>query len=112
MITYEQYKQAIENEPKDKEFKKLNDECFIYRGIIIDWNFMTRTLNCSWNFKTKEEDDEEIKIDELFNEGYVRMVGNKIDYVRPHITFSYDYQIEKYKDDIIKYIDFKISHSI
>lgn len=102
MITYEQYKQAIENEPKDKEFKKLNDECFIYRGIIIDFNF-----------KVEEEDDEEKPdLDELFNEGYVRKVGNKFDYVRPHITFSYDYQIEKYKDEIIKYIDFKISHSI
>lgn len=102
MITYEQYKQAIENEPKDKEFKKLDKECFIYRGIIIDWNFMSK----------EEEDDEEIKIEELFNEGYVRMVGDKIDYVRPHITFSYNYQIEKYKDEIIKYIDNKISHSI
>lgn len=101
MITYEQYKQAIENEPKDKEFKKLDEECFIYRGIIIDFNF-----------KVEEEVDEEIKIDELFNEGYVRMVGDKIDYVRPHITLDYDYQIEKYKDEIIKYIDFKISHSI
>lgn len=98
MITYEQYKQAIENEPKDKEFKKLDDECFIYRGIIIDFNF-----------KTKEEDDEEKPdFDELFNEGYVRKVGNKFDYVRPHITFSYDYQIEKYKDDIIDFIDSKI----
>ena len=102
MITYEQYKQAIENEPKDKEFKKLDEEYFIYRGIIIDYNF-----------KTKEEnEEEEIKIEELFNEGYVRKVGNKFDYVRPHITFSYNYQIEKYKDEIIKYIDFKISHSI
>lgn len=98
MITYEQYKQAIENEPKDKEFKKLDEECFIYRGIIIDYNF-----------KTKEEDEEEKPdFDELFNEGYVRKIGNKFDYVRPHITLNYDYQIEKYKDDIIEYINDKI----
>lgn len=105
MITYEQYKQAIENEPKDKEFIKFNKRCFIYRGVIIDYNY-------SLSQEEIPEYEEKPDFEELFNEGYVRMVGNKIDYVRPHITFSYDYQIEKYKDDIIKFIDNKISHSI
>lgn len=90
MITYEQYKQDIENEPKDKEFKKFNERCFIYRGILIDYNF---------------EEYESDEFDPYFDEGYVRMVGNKIDYIRPHVVLDFKNDIEKYKDEIIKYID-------
>lgn len=91
MISYEQYKQAIENEPNDKEFKKFNS-INIYRGILIDYNFDV-------------SDAESDEFDPYFDEGYVRMVGNKIDYIRPHVVLDYKNDIEKYKDDIIKYID-------
>lgn len=94
MITHEQYKQAIENEPKDKEFKKFNS-INIYRGILIDYNYDV-------------PDAESDEFDPYFDEGYVRMVGNKIDYIRPHVVLSFKNDIEKYKDDIIKYIDDKI----
>lgn len=99
MITYEQYKQAIENEPKDKEFKKFNERVYIYRGILIDYNYdVSDAIN-----------DE---FDPYFDEGYVRMVGNKIDYIRPHVVLDFKNDIEKYKDDIIKYINDKIKNKM
>lgn len=90
MISYTAYEEAIKNEPNDKEFKKFNSHVFIYRGILIDYNY------------DEYESDE---FDPYFDEGYVRMVGNKIDYIRPHVVLPFKNDIEKYKDDIIKYID-------
>ena len=99
MITFEEYKKFIELEPNDKEFKLFNHRVYIYRGILIDYNYKLKDI---------PEDEEKPNFEELFNEGYVRMVGKKIDYIRPHITLDFDYQIQKYKDDIIKFIDSKV----
>lgn len=101
MNTIEQYNQARLNEPKDKEFKKFNRYVYIYRGILIDYNFTSEDI---------PEKEEIPNFDELFNEGYNRFVGDKVDYIRPHITLDFDYQIEKYKDDIINFIDRKIEN--
>lgn len=98
MISYTAYEEAIKNEPNDKEFKKFNS-INIYRGILIDYNFDV-------------PDAESDEFDPYFDEGYVRMVGNKIDYIRPHVVLDYKNDIEKYKDDIIKYIDDKIESKI
>lgn len=94
MISYTAYEEAIKNEPNDKEFKKFNS-IFIYRGILIDYNYDV-------------PDAESDEFDPYFDEGYVRMVGNKIDYIRPHVVLDYKNDIEKYKDDIINFIDSKI----
>lgn len=99
MITYEQYKQAIENESKDKEFKKFNSRIYIYRGILIDYNYDV-------------PDAEADEFDPYFDEGYVRMVGNKIDYIRPHVVLDFKNDIEKYKNDIIDFINDKIESKI
>lgn len=92
MITYTDYVEAIKNEPNDKEFKKFNSRVYIYRGILIDYNF-------------DEPDAETDEFDPYFDEGYTRMVGDKIDYIRPHVVLTFKNDIEKYKDDILKYID-------
>lgn len=98
MISYTAYEEAIKNEPNDKEFKKFNS-INIYRGILIDYNYDV-------------SDAESDEFDPYFDEGYVRMVGNKIDYIRPHVVLTFKNDIEKYKDDIIKYIDNKIESKI
>lgn len=98
MISYTAYEEAIKNEPNDKEFKKFNS-INIYRGILIDYNYDV-------------PDAESDEFDPYFDEGYVRMVDNKIDYIRPHVVLPFKNDIEKYKDDIIKYIDDKIESKI
>lgn len=98
MISYTAYEEAIKNEPNDKEFKKFNS-INIYRGILIDYNYDV-------------PDAKSDEFDPYFDEGYVRMVGNKIDYIRPHVVLPFKNDIEKYKDDIIKYIDDKIESKI
>ena len=95
MISYTAYEEAIKNEPNDKEFKKFNKRCFIYRGILIDYNY---------DVPDAEADD----FDPYFDEGYTRLLLGDVplvDYVRPHVVLDYKNDIEKYKEDIIKYID-------
>ena len=95
MITYEEYENIIKTEPNDKEFKLFNHRVYIYRGILIDYNYDV-------------PDATNDVFEPYFNEGYVRMVGDKIDYIRPHVVLDFKNDVQKYKDDIIKYIDSKI----
>lgn len=95
MITYEEYENIIKTEPNDKEFKLFNHRVYIYRGILIDYNYDV-------------PDATNDVFEPYFDEGYVRMVGNKIDYIRPHVVLDFKNDVQKYKDDIIKYIDDKI----
>ena len=95
MISYTAYEEAIKNEPNDKEFKKFNSRVFIYRGILIDYNYDV-------------PDAEADEFDPYYDEGYVRLLLGDVplvDYVRPHVVLDFKNDIEKYKDDIIKYID-------
>lgn len=94
MITYKEYKEAIVNEPNDKEFKPFNSRVYIYRGVLVDYNYDVPDAITD-------------VFEPYFDEGYVRMVGDKIDYIRPHITLDFKNDVQKYKDDIIKYIDSK-----
>jgi len=95
MITIEEYKNIIKTEPNDKEFKQFNHRVYIYRGILIDYNYDV-------------PDATNDTFEPYFDEGYVRMVGKKIDYIRPHVVLDFKNDVQKYKDDIIKYIDDKI----
>lgn len=95
MITYEEYENIIKTEPNDKEFKQFNHRVYIYRGILIDYNYDV-------------SDATNDIFDPYFDEGYVRMVGDKIDYIRPHVVLDFKNDVQKYKDEIIKYIDNKI----
>ena len=82
MLTIEDYKKIIKTEPNDKEFKKFNKRVYIYRGILVDYNFDV-------------PDAETDEFDPYFDEGYVRMVGNKIDYIRPHIVLDFKNDVQK-----------------
>lgn len=95
MIIYEEYENIIKTEPNDKEFKQFNHRVYIYRGILIDYNYDV-------------SDATNDIFDPYFDEGYVRMVGDKIDYIRPHVVLDFKNDVQKYKDEIIKYIDSKI----
>lgn len=95
MITYEEYENIIKTEPNDKEFKQFNHRVYIYRGILIDYNYDV-------------PDATNDVFEPYFDEGYVRMVGDKIDYIRPHVVLDFKNDVQKYKLDIIKYIDSKI----
>lgn len=94
MITYEEYENIIKTEPNDKEFKLFNHRVYIYRGILIDYNYDV-------------PDATNDVFEPYFDEGYVRMVGDKIDYIRPHVVLDFKNDVQKYKDDIIKFIDSK-----
>ena len=95
MITIEEFKNIVKTEPNDKEFKKFNKRVYIYRGVLVDYNYDV-------------SDATNDIFDPYFDEGYVRMVGDKIDYIRPHIVLDFKNDVQKYKDEIIKYIDNKI----
>ena len=95
MITYEEYENIIKTEPNDKEFKLFNHRVYIYRGVLVDYNYDV-------------PDATNDVFEPYFDEGYVRMVGDKIDYIRPHVVLDFKNDVQKYKDDIIKYIDSKI----
>ena len=95
MITIEEYKNIVKTEPNDKEFKPFNHRVYIYRGVLVDYNY--DVLDATNDV-----------FDPYFDEGYVRMVGNKIDYIRPHVVLDFKNDVQKYKDEIIKFIDDKI----
>lgn len=106
MISYTAYEEAIKNEPNDKEFKKFNKRCFIYRGILIDYNFDVPDAETDEAQALRHPSDDEF--DPYYDEGYSRLLLGDVplvDYVRPHIVLNFKNDIEKYKDDIIKYID-------
>jgi hypothetical protein len=94
MITIEEYKNIVKTEPNDKEFKPFNHRVYIYRGILIDYNYDVPDVTHD-------------TFEPYFDEGYVRMVGDKIDYIRPHVVLDFKNDVQKYKDEIIKFIDSK-----
>lgn len=94
MITIDEYKNIIKTEPSDKEFKLFNHRVYVYRGVLVDYNYDV-------------PDATNDVFEPYFDEGYVRMVGDKIDYIRPHIVLDFKNDVQKYKDEIIKFIDSK-----
>lgn len=82
---------------------------------LLKQNQMTKNLNCltiefiyniDYNYDVPDATND--VFDPYFDEGYVRMVGDKIDYIRPHIVLDFKNDVQKYKDEIIKFIDNKI----
>lgn len=94
MLNFNEYKIMVETEQADKEFKPLNNY-YIYRGVIIDYNY---------DYSDCESDD----FDPFYQKGYTRLVGDKVDYVHNALILNYKNDTQKYKADIINFIDRKI----
>lgn len=94
MLTHKEYKEIVEFELNDKSFRTFG--CYsLYKGFLITYNH--DLPDCVSD-----------KFDPMYQKRYIRRIGDKIDYFRYTLTFDYKNDIEKYKDDIIKYIDRKI----
>lgn len=94
MLTLKEYKEIVEFELNDKSFRTCGNN-YLYKSFIIAYNH--DLPDCVSD-----------KFDPMYQKGYVRRIGNKIDYFRGVLTFDYKNDIQKYKDVIIKYIDRKI----
>ena len=94
MLTHKEYKEIREFELNDKTFRPLSGG-YLYKGFIINYNH--DLPDCVSD-----------KFDPMYYKGYVRRIGDKIDYFRNTLIFDYKNDVQKYKDDIIKFIDKKI----
>ena len=94
MLNFKEYKSIVKAEQEDKDFKPFN-HCYIYRGFIIDYNY---------DYSDIESD----KFEPFYQKELVRIVGNKVDYRRNVLILNYKNDIQKYKLDIINFIDRKI----
>ena len=97
MLNFNEYKIMVKAEQEDKEFKPTPfGNYYIYRGFIVDYNY---------DYSDCVSDD----FDPFYQKGYTRLIGNdKVDYVHNALILNYKNDIQKYKLDIINFIDRKI----
>ena len=107
LINLKKYIYDLEHYEGFKTLEKYKNKFYCYKGIIIDYKFEgDETSEKKQGFLSDPRDD---TFEPFLNTGYIRKLGEgsraKYDYMPDVLLVEYEKDIEKYKDDIIKYID-------
>ena len=108
LINLKKYIYDLEHYEGFKTLEKYKNKFYCYKGIIIDYKFddIDETSEKKQGFLSDPRDD---TFEPFLNTGYIRKLGEgsraKYDYMPDVLLVEYEKDIEKYKDDIIKYID-------
>lgn len=102
MLSYtelQEYIKELEQCEDFKNLKKYKGKFYVYKGVIIDCKWLDEDL----------KDETSKNFEPYYNKGYTRIIGDgldvKYDYVPDFLWLDFEKDIEKYKSDIIKYID-------